>query len=372
MACRSELTNYLSAVPMTARRAISRIDDNDTPTTLLTQLPRQHSDLFRFLPLRPPRFQPGDEVPGHDYRVETLLGQGGFAEVWKSTHTLRKTLPPVALKFSLDTKLLVSLKREIQLLERLDGHAHPEDFVRLHETAYNADPPFLVYEFVDGGDVSGWLASFRGERPSPANVVRLLKMAARGLAFAHDRGVVHRDLKPSNLLVTREGRLKISDFGIGAIMADANARAGRDESAAGATILQGSYSPLYVDHLSSDRLEADPQADVFALGVIAYQLLSGDTSRPMVPAWRADLQANDVPALLLDFIGTCVDIPSRRFANGSGLLRALSTMSLDAPTLAHSRVRDFGNRFCRRCGRNLVPGARFCTRCRTRILSSTH
>jgi predicted Ser/Thr protein kinase len=223
---KADILTYLSAIPMAARQAIHRPDDGGRPTTLLSQLPQSPTDLLRFVPLRPPRFRPSDRVPGYDYQCERLLGQGGFGEVWKAQHILRATQPAVALKFCLDPTLAVSLKQEIRVWDILNGPHASEGFVRLYDTAYSAAPPFLIYEYIDGGDLTAWLASFDGKRPSVREVLRVLKMTARALAVAHQHGIVHRDLKPANLLVTREGRIKISDFGIGAIMGDCSRATG--------------------------------------------------------------------------------------------------------------------------------------------------
>src|SRR3546814_1395463 len=107
---------------MTARQALHRWDDDGRVTTLLSQLPRTPEEMLRFGPLRPPHFQPGTKLAGYDYCLDTLLGQGGFAEVWKAHNTERAGQPPVALKFCLDEALLPSLRREIRLLDRLKGH----------------------------------------------------------------------------------------------------------------------------------------------------------------------------------------------------------------------------------------------------------
>jgi hypothetical protein len=345
------LVNYLSAIPMTARRAISRPDDEGRPTTLLSQLPRRPSDLRRFIPLRPPRFQPGDQVPGHDYRLDLLLGQGGFAEVWKAHHIYREKQPPVALKFCLDPALLVSLRMEIKVLDILSGPERSEDFVHLLDTAYSAEPPFLVYEYVDGGDLEAWLASFDGKQPSAPDVVRVLRMTAHALAFAHQNHIVHRDLKPANLLVTRQGRIKVADFGIGAISANAEAE---QRSITGVSILQEAFTPHYADPLMPPGKSADPKVDVYALGVIAYQLLTGTVSRSIVPAWRAELQQRNVPVALLDIIGACVDIPEKRFADAGAVMAALDKFAFNQP---------IGSNYCIRCGLKIQSDDRFCIRC---------
>src|SRR3546814_15630083 len=128
---------------MPARQALHRWDDAGRVTTLLSQLPRTPEEMLRFVPLRPPHFQPGTKLPGYDYCLDALLGQGGFAEVWKAHNTELAGQPPVALKFCLDEALLPSLRREIRLLDRLKGHgggpgASGTDSGELPAPAYSA------------------------------------------------------------------------------------------------------------------------------------------------------------------------------------------------------------------------------------------
>src|SRR5215813_5468426 len=109
------VVKYLSAIPMTSRQVLQRFDDGGHVTTLVSQVPRTIEEIARLLPVRTPRFQPGDNVSGYDYRLEILLGQGGFAEVWKAGHTELKEQLPLALKFCLDEALLPSLRKEIEI-----------------------------------------------------------------------------------------------------------------------------------------------------------------------------------------------------------------------------------------------------------------
>jgi len=376
-ATRAQLVTYLTAIPMTARRAITRPNDGGRPTTLLSQLPRSEADLLRFVPLRAPRFQPGDHVPGHDYRVETLLGQGGFAEVWRARHTLREDEPPVALKFCLDPTLLVSLRVEIAAWDAMNRPAPHEGFVQLRGTAYSADPPFLVYEYVDGGDLTAWLAGYDGKRPPVRSVIKVMKMTARALAVAHRHGVVHRDLKPANLLITRDGRIKVSDFGIGAILSAAEGRSGRTGSLTGATLLRGAHTPIYTDPLQPREAAPSPRVDVYALGVIAYQLLRADVTQPIGPAWRADLQRREIPDELVDVIGACVDIAQRRLPDAAAVAEALDRLDsgerpADAPApkpTAAATPKAAAARFCIACGTKALRANAFCTQCGESLFS---
>jgi hypothetical protein len=323
---RERLVDYLSAVPMSARRAVSRPDDAGRPSVLLSQLPRGQDSLLAFLPLRPPRFRPGHRVPAHDLELDLLLGQGGFGEVWRARHLLRRSQPPRALKFCLEPAMQVSLERELELLDRIEAEGRHEGIVQLLGTALSADPPFLTYEYVDGGDLAAWLASFEG-RPAPAReVVRVLCMACEALAFAHERGIVHLDLKPANLLVTREGRLKVADFGIGRVVSENEARRTDGSLLRAATALQGACTPLYADRAQQRGQAVDARADVYALGVVAYQILMGDVTLALPSYWRDELDERGVPGGLLDVLGGCLSLPARRLPHAGAVLAELKKL----------------------------------------------
>jgi hypothetical protein len=392
-ATKRELIKYLAAVPMTARQALHRFDDGGRVTTLLSQLPRSPEEMQRFVPLRPPRFQPGDKIPGHDYRLETLLGQGGFAEVWKARNSERPGQPPVALKFCLDPALLPSLKQEIKLLDRLPKDEEGKDFVELQLTAYNAEPPFLVYEYIDGGNLAGWLDSFAGTPPPPAEVLAVLKMTARAVAVAHGCGIVHRDLKPANLMVTREGRVKVGDFGIGMVVAESGEAGGASATAANPTFLHHAHTPVYADPLRERAAAPDPRDDVYALGVVGYQLLVGSVTARMEGGWRRYLAARGAPAHLVEVIDTCVAPPAERYRDAGALLAALEHCGAEtkaekpqpkrqpkaekpraekpkapqgkakAPKPAPQAEAAAAAKFCHRCGTRIEHGRRFCTGC---------
>ncbi len=373
-----ELVKYLSAIPMTARQALHRSNDGGQVTTLLSQLPRSPEQMARFVPRRTPRFQPGYRLPGYDYELVTLLGQGGFAEVWKARNTELKGQPPVALKFCLDETLLPSLKREIQLLDRLGGYAGDKDFVRLKQTAYSAEPPFLVYEYMEGGNLANWLETFEGKKPKPKEVVTVLKMVARAVALAHGNNIVHCDLKPANLMVTAEGRVKVADFGIGRVVAESEA-AGDDgfDTAANPTLLQGAFTPLYSDPMRHRQAAPGPQDDVYALGVIAYQLLLGDVGLRMEGGWRRYLEAAKVPAPLVEIIDTCVAPAGQRYVDAGALLAALEQIGKARKPKAKAKPEPKPEpqpepalapeaaavRYCYECGKPVVPGNAFCTSC---------
>jgi eukaryotic-like serine/threonine-protein kinase len=359
------VVDYLSAVPMSARQALHRWNDDGRVTTLPSQLPRSPDEMARFLPIRPPHFRPGDKIPAHDLRLETLLGQGGFAEVWMARSTEVAAAPPVALKFCLDPELVPSLKREIELLSRLADRDPDKDFVRLLHTAYSADPPFLVYEYVDGGNLAGWLEGFDGRPPAPDDVVAILKMTARAVAVAHREGIVHRDLKPANLLITRQGRVKVSDFGIGAVMADFEAR--KADGARALTVRHAAFTPLYADPLRDPLAAPDPRDDVYAIGVVAYQLLLGNAAAQMAGGWQRHLKERGVPARLVTVVDTCVAPPKQRYADAGAVLAALERLSPAERSRPKRALRQpaapSALSFCHNCGAPAVSGNLFCTGC---------
>jgi hypothetical protein len=374
-----EVVKYLSAIPMTSREALHRFDDGGHVTTLLSQVPHTIEEIARLMPARTPRFQPGYRIPGYDYRLEILLGQGGFAEVWKAGHTELQEQPPVALKFCLDEELLPSLRREIEIVGvLLRDHTSDKDIVRLLGTAYSADPPFLIYEYIDGGNLCGWVDSFAGAAPSPKDVIRVLSMTARAVAIAHDRNIAHCDLKPANLLITREGRVKIADFGIGRVVAKdgdgkngalpySAAVAGVAPSQESTPALEQAYTPAYRDPRRDRAMPAGLPYDVYAMGVIGYQLLVGDATDRMEGGWRRYLEARGAPNDLVDIIETCVAPPGERYVNAGALLAALEHCG--KPAKARPEKPRAGAkpktvvRFCHYCGTRSLAERRFCSNC---------
>lgn len=357
------LIRYLSAIPMTSRQALRHWTDGGHATTLVSQLPRTGQEAARFVPVRASRFRPGDRIANHDLCLDLMLGQGGFAEVWKAHNPVAAHQPPVALKFCLEPALVPSLKREIELQGALKGQEPGKDIVQLLQTAYTADPPFLVYEYIDGGNLHGWLEAFQGVPPKPDDVVAVMKMVARGVALAHDNGIVHRDLKPANLLVTRGGRVLVSDFGIGHLMAEQDAVRGQDSSG----------TPMYVDPMRDTKAPASPQDDVYAMGIVAYQLLMASTSLTMQGAWRRHLELRKVPARLIDVIETCVAPPAQRFANAGAVLAALEALKAhhrtkprqkSAQPESKAKVRSaLTLAYCHKCGTKRRPDQQYCTVC---------
>ena len=209
------------------------------------------------------------------YRVKALLGRGGMGEVhlaWDERlrrHVAIKRIRPKALGVTREQR--IRLRREARAAA---GLSHPA-IVQIHDLLATGDGDYIVMEHVEGERVTTFLS--RGALDL-ALAVRLAREVAEGLAVAHDRGVVHRDLKADNVMVTAAGHAKILDFGLVLSAADDDGELSRPGQ------------PLGTAHAMSPELLAgggvDHRADLFALGVLLYEMTTGQ--RPFQGRGAAD------------------------------------------------------------------------------------
>jgi hypothetical protein len=331
-----KLALYLAQVPALLRRTVT------TPTVSAAA---GADGLLPFLPDRLPRFRPGDRpLPGVDWELEDLLGAGGFGEVWKARNPHFPGIPPVALKFCLDPAARDRLLRhEAAVLDRVMRHGKHPGLVALQHTYLSAEPPCLEYEYVAGGDLTGLIREWHRPpaRPGPAlaeQAARLMLDLAEIVAHAHrlDPPIVHRDLKPANILVQpgEGGRtaLRITDFGIGGLAAGRALEQAPRESGRGplqATALRGAHTPLYASPQQKKGELPDPRDDVHALGVIWYQLLTGDLAagRPGGTRWPRRLAERGVAPPFIELLGACFeDRPDDRPADAAVLAAELAAL----------------------------------------------
>ena len=212
------------------------------------------------------------DVLGGRYRLVELLGQGGMATIYRATdaqlgrEVAVKVLHP---EYGRDPAFVARFKQEAQSAASL---SHP-NIVGVYDFGTDADGPYIVMELVDGEDVATLLAR-NGPLP-PRQAARLAAEVAHALAAAHARGIVHRDVKPGNVLVSSDGRVKVTDFGIARAWADARL------TLPGVTLGSVHYfSPEQA--LGEQATEA---SDIYSLGIVLYELLSG--RRP----WEGDSAA---------------------------------------------------------------------------------
>ena len=282
------------------------------------------ADVLKILPARLPRFAKGERARGFaDWTLEELLGVGGFGEVWKATNP---HLPPVALKFCLDEAAARFLRHEADLLGRIVRQGRHPGVVALLDTALSTDPPCLKYEFVPGGDLAALVKGWSG--PAADRARPLLRQLAEAVASAHrlDPPIVHRDIKPANVLVQHDPDggivLQVADFGIGAIVASHSL-----PTAHAPTALLGACTPLYASPQQLRGDEPSPADDVFALGVLWYQLLVGDLSERPGTDWREALATSGAGSDEIDVLGRClVGRADRRLRDAGALLDALDRL----------------------------------------------
>jgi multidrug efflux pump subunit AcrA (membrane-fusion protein)/predicted Ser/Thr protein kinase len=217
-----------------------------------------------------------DELAPHFPQLEILecLGRGGMGVVYKAR---QKTLNRfVALKLLApervrDAKFAERFTREAQALAALN---HP-NIVTIYDFGQAGGFYFLLMEFVDGVNLRQLL---RARKFTPEEALAIVPPLCDALQFAHDRGIVHRDIKPENLLLDKDGRVKVADFGIAKMLGAANGGGPAGESAAPENATQTTVgTPGY----SAPEQKADPQrvdsrADIYSLGVVFYEMLTGE------------------------------------------------------------------------------------------------
>jgi len=257
------------------------------------------------------------------YRVVGELGRGGMATVYKAVDTLLGRT--VALKvlhpqYSRDPVFLARFIREAQAAATLD---HP-GIVAIHDVGQDEDQHFIVMEFVDGKDLKSLI---REEAPLPIErAVDLAIQICAAVGHAHKAGLIHRDVKPQNVLVTADDRAKVTDFGI----ARAAAEAGPTEPG----VVWGTAH--YLSPEQAIGQPATPASDVYALGVVLYEMLAGRPpfeadSRPALAAQHVQAEPPPlqqfnprVPPQLAAIVGRAMaKDPARRYPTANELGQAL-------------------------------------------------
>jgi serine/threonine protein kinase len=206
------------------------------------------------------------------YRIDTLIGEGGMGQVYRA-HDSRigrdvaiKVLPP---EYAADIERLRRFEQESRAIGALN---HP-NILTLYDVGTANGQPYLVMELLDGETLRDRIS--RGALSS-ARACEVAAGVARGLSAAHAKGVVHRDLKPDNIMITRDGRVKVLDFGIAKLRASEAAPDGQASTATVHTapqVVLGTTGYMAPEQVRG--LPADERADLFALGVNLFQLLTG-------------------------------------------------------------------------------------------------
>ncbi|MFN7985395.1 MAG: protein kinase [Vicinamibacterales bacterium] len=275
---------------------------------------------------------PGTRL-GH-YDVVSLLGSGGMGEVYRA----RDTRPALAREVAI--KVLSGAASEDESRRRFEGEAratgalnHP-NILAIYDVGTHDGLLYLVEELVDGTTLREVLS--KGPLPL-RKAVDYGRAIAQGLAAAHAKNIIHRDLKPENVMVTRDGRLKILDFGLAKLHQPGHASdASTQTHQTGPGTILGTVSYMSPEQVRGQVLDA--RSDLFSLGVLLYEMVSG--RRPFSGETAPDTQAAilnaDPPELPVDgacppsleaVIRRCLEkVPDQRFQTASDLQFALGAL----------------------------------------------
>ncbi|MFI9649127.1 protein kinase [Streptomyces sp. NPDC052040] len=258
------------------------------------------------------------------YELNTTIGRGAMGEVWRAYD--RMLGRPVAVKLLLAQNSDPTAASRFRLEAQTAGRLHHPHAVGVLDFGEHEERLFLVMELVDGDSLARVLTD---DGPlSAERVAHIAAQAAAGLAVAHDQGIVHRDIKPGNLLLDADGTVKIGDFGIARFM--------DDPSAALTATGQIVGTSLYIAPERALGKPAGPPSDVYSLGCVLYQLLTGK------PPFRAD-----TPIAILHHHLDSTPVPPRELgvplppAFENYLLSLLAKRPEDRPT-AHQVADWFG------------------------------
>ena len=204
------------------------------------------------------------------YELQNLIGRGGMADVWKARdHRLGRDVAVKRLRADLasDDTFQARFQREAQSAARLN---HP-NIVAVYDTGETQDPttglqvPYIVMELIDGHTLRDVLRD--GRKILPRRALEFTQGVLEALSYSHAAGIVHRDIKPANVMLTREGYVKVMDFGIARAVADTSA-----------TMTQTAAVIGTAQYLSPEQARGetvDNRADIYATGCLLYELLVG-------------------------------------------------------------------------------------------------
>jgi len=273
------------------------------------------------------------ELAPHFLQLEILecLGRGGMGVVYRARQpqldrfVALKILAPERVT---DPRFAERFLREAQALAKL---SHP-NIVTIHDYGQTGGYFYLLMEFVDGVNLRELL---RAGRMSPKEALAIVPAICEALQYAHDRHIVHRDIKPENILLDKEGRVKIADFGLAKIVEPESGRADLPVSPNIGAVQQHSPTgvmgtPKYMSPEQAEKPgEVDHRADIYSLGVVFYEMLTGELpGKELQPPSRKvqiDVRLDEVVLRALE------KNPERRYQQASEVRTAVETIQKPAP-----------------------------------------
>ena len=270
-----------------------------------------------------------------EYRLEALLAQGGMARVYRAMdvrlrrYVVVKVIDP---PFRNDPDYLMRFEREAQAIARLD---HP-NIVRLYRFDEQDDWLYMAMQHVEGADLGTVLAGYRADKEfvEPDDARRIIGEICSALDYAHQKGIIHRDVKPANILLDRQGRAFLTDFGL-ALVVEVGTRG------------EIFGSPHYIaPEQAMSSAKAVPQSDLYSVGVILFEMFTGDVPfnapEPLdiallhmseEPPAPREVRPEINPELEAVILRALAKTPEERYPTGAALAEALD-QSLKARSAA--------------------------------------
>lgn len=263
------------------------------------------------------------------YRVDAKIATGGMSTVYRGLDV--RLDRPVALKvmdtrYAGDSQFLTRFQREARAVARLKDPG----LVAVYDQGLDGSHPFLVMELIEGGTLRELLRE-RGPMP-PHAAAAVLRPVLGGLATAHRAGLVHRDVKPENVLISDDGEVKLVDFGLVRAVAEAGITS--------TSVILGTAAYLSPEQVSTGA--ADARSDVYAVGVLAYELITGATpftgDNPLTVAYQRmdhdvpppSAAISGVPPQFDEFIARATARnPEARFADAAEMAEDLDAIAVE-------------------------------------------
>jgi serine/threonine protein kinase len=315
-----------------------------------------------------------------EYLLIEQLGAGSFGEVWKARHHIWED-QIVAIKIATDPQYVRNLQREGVTIH---GLRH-DNIVRAIGLDPYASPPYLVMEYVEGPTLREVIDANPNGVPLEVALVALRGLL-EGLKFAHENGVTHRDVKPANVMIASTADLeqltpaaiRITDFGLGraaGLTTTSIMQSGSLLTEEGKSI---SGTMAYMAPEQRDGLEIDARADLYACGIVLFELVTG--KRPQGGDLPSHLKPQ-LPTWLDEFFARCYTRRERRFASAQEMLDELGRHAQatrpprvkPVPPLPRAKPVSHANGrkddFCEKCGHKLDPDDNFCIMCGHQVCS---
>jgi serine/threonine protein kinase len=269
------------------------------------------------------------------YTIIEELGRGGMGRVYKASDTElseKVALKLINPKISADKKTIERFRNELKLARKI----RHKNVCQMYDLNKENEKYYITMEYVPGEDLKSFIR--RSRQLSINGAISIARQVCEGLIEAHIHGVVHRDLKPSNIMIDRDGNVRIMDFGI--------ARSLKSKGITGAGIMIG--TPEYLSPEQADGEDVDGRSDIYSLGVILYEIVSGrlpfqgDTPLSLAVKHRIEKPKNprtinpQIPESLSQIILKCLEKNREdRYPTAEKLLADLENIDVNIPSTEH-------------------------------------